>query len=83
MPKVKHSVPKSKVETADFIKFSKVQQDYIREVFRRTNQEFNNAIEAVYEEVGILEEVNKTPDKYILRQDFTGVEVNSKERQKA
>jgi len=73
MLRKKPRVPETKSGDPNFIKFSKVQRDYLREVFRRTQNEFNSALESVYTEVGIMEAVIKNPQGYILSQDFSGI----------
>ncbi|UCD07225.1 MAG: hypothetical protein JSW41_05370 [Candidatus Aenigmatarchaeota archaeon] len=69
-------IPKKKEEKdSKFIPFGKIQKSYLREVFIRTNQEFNHAVDAVYEEMGIQERVNKNPERFKINPDFSGVEI--------
>jgi len=76
MGKKKPKVPKTKFDKDPaFIPFGKIHRNYIREVFIRTNQEFNAAVEAVYEEMGIQGRVSKNPDRYKIRPDFSGVDI--------
>lgn len=75
MKKTKHNPPRK--SKPDFIKFSKVQQGYLNEIRRRQLRELNEAIESVYDELGILEKLQKAPPgTYRLRtEDFSGLDV--------
>jgi hypothetical protein len=58
------------------IEFSKVQQGYLNEILARQRDEFNKAVESVYEELGILEKMLKAPfGTYRLRKDCSGLDV--------
>jgi len=74
MSKTKHNPPRK--PKSNFIKFSKVQKNYITEVRTRQQREFNEALETIYEELGIIEKImNAPPDTYKLKMDLTGLEV--------
>jgi len=75
MGKTKHNPPGKK--KADFIKFGKVQQNYLIEVQTRTLKEFNDALNIVYEELGIVEKLKQAPPgTYKLRlRDLSGLDV--------
>ena len=77
MKRTRHNPPKKKAESG-FLKFSAVQCGYLNEIRRRQLNELNQAIESVYEEMGILERMKAAPDGiYILRQrDLSGVDFN-------
>lgn len=76
MGKTKHNPPGKKSSEPSFIKFAKSQTNYLREVRARQQQEFNNALEIIYEEQGILEKILQAPPgKYIIRKDFSGLDV--------
>lgn len=71
--KTKHNPPQKK---PSFIKFSKVQVSYLNEVQFRQAREWNEALDSVYEELGIREKILQSPPKtYSLRQDFSGLDV--------
>lgn len=80
MSKKKQRVPKTKVKDADFIPLSTVQRNYLNEVLVRTNREFSQAVQSVYDDLGISAKVNKDPEKYILRKGFAGIDVLTKEQ---
>lgn len=76
MTKTKHNPPqKSK---PDFIKFNKVQQNYLMEVRIRQLKEFNEAVNIVFEELGIVDRIRKAPSgTYKLRmQDLSGIDIS-------
>lgn len=74
MSKDKHNPPKK--PKPDFIEFSKIQQDYLNEVRSRQFKEFQEVINTVYEDLGIMGKVlNAPPGTYILRKDCSGVDV--------
>ncbi len=74
MAKTKHNPPKPKTT---FIKFSEVQQSYLNEVRTRQVKEFNEAVDTVCKELGIIEKLKKAPlGMYKLRmQDLSGLDV--------
>jgi len=76
MSKTKHNPPQKR--EPKFIKFSKIQQDYLSEVRNRHFKEFNAALESVYRELGITEKLQESPDgTYQLRlDDLSGLDVN-------
>jgi len=69
---------------SDFIKFSKLQQTYLIEVRSRQVEEFNKAVNIVFEELGIVDEIRKTPSKiYKLKMDdLSGVDILPREPEK-
>lgn len=71
----KHNLPQK--PKSDFIEFSKVQQNYLLEVRNRQLKEFNEAINTVYDELGIMEKILKSsPGTYKLRmQDLSGLDI--------
>ena len=72
--KTRHNSPQ-KLEP-NFIKFSKVQMNYLDEVRSRQFREFSEAVGSVYEELGIAEKMLQAPPgKYKLRMDFSGLDV--------
>jgi hypothetical protein len=75
MSKTKHN-PFGK-KKPNFIEFSKLQQSYLNEVRTRQVKEFNDAIQVVYEELGIMDKVMKAPEgMYKLRvKDLSGLDV--------
>jgi len=74
MPTTKHNPPQKSKH--DFIEFSKVQQGYLNEILSRQRGEFNEALNSVYEELGIVEKILQSPlGKYKLRQDCSGLDV--------
>ena len=74
MRKTRHNPPKK--PDPSFIKFSKVQQKYLNEVLARQRREFNEAVQAVYEELGIMEKIlQASPGKYIMRKDRSGLDI--------
>jgi len=74
MSKTKHNAPRKPKQS--FIKFSKLQRNYLTEVRTRQQREFNEALETIYEELGIIEKMmNAPPNTYKLKMDFTGLEV--------
>lgn len=73
MKKSKHNPPRDK---SNFIKFSETQQGYLNEILRRQRREFNEAVQTVYEELGIMEKIlNAPPGKYRLRPDRSGLDI--------
>ena len=74
MSKTKHNPPKK--PKLNFIKFSKVQRAYINEMIARQQKELSEALGTVYEDLGIAEKILQAPPgTYILRQDFSGLDV--------
>lgn len=74
MSKIKHNPPQKSEPI--FIEFSNVQKGYLTEVINRQRREFNEALESVYEELGIIEKILQAPpDKYKLRKDCSGLDV--------
>ena len=74
MAQTKHNPPKK--PKPSFIKFSKLQQAYLKEVRTRQFKEFQNIIKKIYEDLGIAEKVlNDSLRTYILRKDCSGVDV--------
>ncbi len=73
--KTKHNPPKK--PHPEFIKFSKVQQAYLTEIRNRQLREFNEAVGSVYEELGIMEKILKSPPgTYKLRMaDLSGLDI--------
>lgn len=80
MPKkTKHNTPRK--AKPSFIKFSKVQTSYLNEVRFRQQKEWNEALESVYRELGIVEKILQSlPGTYKLRQDYGGLDVAPKEK---
>lgn len=75
MSKTKHNPPQK--PKPDFIEFSKVQQAYLNEVRGRQVKEFNDAVDTVCKELGIVEKLRKAPSgMYKLRmQDLSGLDI--------
>lgn len=75
--KRKDRMPETKVKSEpNFIRFSKVQRGYLAEVSKRNQRDWNEAIESVYQELGILEKVLQSPPQtYMMRQDLSGLDV--------
>ena len=76
MGKTKHNPPKNPKPNS--IEFGKIQQAYLNEVRNRQLREFNNAVDTVCEELGIVEKLKKTPPgmMYKLRmQDLSGLDI--------
>ena len=72
----KPKVPKTKVKKPNFIRFSKLQKNYLNEILSRQQEKFNEAVGLVYEELGITEKISKAPPgTYNLRQDCSGLDV--------
>lgn len=76
----KHNPPGLKVllgkPESNFIKFSDVQKNYLKEIRNRQLKELNEAITLVYGELGIREKMAQAnPGTYRLRQDFSGLDV--------
>ena len=72
--KTKHNPPRK--PKPSFIKFSKVQRNYLNEIIVRQRREFNEALQLVHEELGITEKISQAPSgTYTLRQDFSGLDV--------
>ena len=85
MEKTKHKKTDTKIEGPNFIRFSKVQQAYLNEIRNRQMREFNEAVELIYEELGIVEKILKAPPgTYKLKiKDCSGVDIfpiDSKEK---
>lgn len=60
----------------NFIRFTKLQKNYLSEVRTRQLNELNEALGIVYEELGIAEKIaGAPPGKYKLRQDLSGLDV--------
>jgi len=77
MPKKEHKKTDTKVKDAKFIKFSEIQAKYLNEVRARTVNEFNTAVDAVCEELGIIEKLKQAPaGMYKLRlDDLSGLDI--------
>lgn len=76
--KTKSKVIKTKVKGPKFIRFSKVQTRYLFEVRTRQLKEWNEALESVYQEIGIIEKILQAQlGTYSLRQDYSGLDVLS------
>lgn len=74
MKKTKHNMPKK--PKSNFIKFSKVQLNYLSEVRFRQRREWNEALESVYQELNIVERIlQSTMGTYVLRQDLSGLDI--------
>lgn len=76
MAKTKHNL--SKKPKSDFIKFSEVQRNYLNEVRNRQVKEFNEAVDTVCEELGIIEKLKQPPlgMMYKLRiSDLSGLDI--------
>jgi len=67
----------TKVKDPKFIRFGKVQVRYLNEVRTRTVNEFNVAVDAVCEELGIAEKIKQAPPgMYKLRMDdLSGLDI--------
>lgn len=69
-------VSETKVKDPNFIRFSKLQRNYLCDVRDRQVKEVNEVMNSIYEELGITEKVSKAlPGTYVLRQDCSGVDV--------
>jgi len=75
MSKTKHNTPRK--PKPNKIKFSKIQQGFLIEVRNRQMIEWNDALESVYQDLGILEKIRQAPPgTYLLRQnDLSGLDV--------
>ena len=74
MGRTNHNPPKE--PKPDFIKFSELQQAYLKEVRTRQFKEFQDIIKKIYEDMGIAEKVlNDSLRTYTLRKDCSGVDV--------
>ena len=74
MAKDKHNPPQK--PKPSFIKFSELQQAYLKEVRTRQFKEFQDIIKKIYEDMGIAEKVlNDSFRTYTLRKDCSGVDV--------
>lgn len=72
--KTKHNPPRKKKPS--FIKFSKVQQSLLNEVQFRQAREWNETLDSVYQELGIVEKILQAPlGTFSLRQDLSGLDV--------
>jgi len=72
--RTKHNPPREK--KTSFIKFSKVQVNYLNEVQFRQAREWNEAMDSVYEELGMREKILQAPrGTYILRPDCSGLDI--------
>lgn len=69
-----------------FVSFNKIQRRFITEVMERTGREINEALTIIYEDLGITEELAKGDCSFILRSDYSGLDVvespKSKEEEK-
>lgn len=72
-----HKKTDTKVKDPNFIRFSEIQTKYLNEVRVRTIKEFNDAVDAVCKELGIVEKLRQAPPgMYKLRiQDLSGLDV--------
>lgn len=61
----------------NFIEFSEIQQNYLLEVRNRQVKEFNEAVDVVCKELGIIEKLRQAPaGTYKLRmQDLSGLDI--------
>jgi len=76
MSKTKHNPPKKKEQ--NFIPFRKPQIGYLKEMQARQLRELNDALDEIYEDLGIKEKIfNAPPGKYRLRKDLSGLDVIS------
>ena len=76
MSEKKPKVLETKVKEPNFIRFSKVQKNYLNEILSRQREKFNEAVDLVYEELGIKEKISKAPPRtYNLRRDCSGLAV--------
>lgn len=74
MKKTKHNPPGK--PKPHFIQFSKVQQGFIGEVVNRQRRELGEALQSVYEELGIIEKVMQSPPgTYRLKEDCSGLDI--------
>jgi len=75
MKKTKHNPPQK--PKPNKIMFSKVQQSFLIEVRNRQMIEWNDALESVYQDLGILEKIRQAPPgTYLLKQnDLSGLDV--------
>lgn len=74
MAKDKHNPPRK--PRPEFVKFSEIQQAYLNEVRIRQFKEFQEVINTVYEDLGIIGKVlNAPPGTYTLRKNCSGVDV--------
>lgn len=74
--KRKDKVPETKSKEPKFIRFSKVQRGFLAEISRRNQRDWNEALESVYDELGIMEKILKSPPgTYNMRQDLSGLDV--------
>jgi len=67
----------TKAKDSKFLRFSKIQVRYLNEVRTRTVKELNDAVDAVCEELGIVEKIKQAPPgMYKLRlDDLSGLDV--------
>lgn len=71
--RTKHSPPQKKTS---FIKFSKLQVNYLNEVQFRQAREWNEALDSVYEALGLREKILQAPrGTYNLRLDCGGLDI--------
>jgi len=76
MGKKKFNIARKKSKDPEFIEFSKLQRGYLTEVRTRQQREFNEVLETIYEELGIVEKILKAPPgTYNLKMDFSGLDV--------
>jgi len=77
MSKTKHNPPRNKKNVnPNFVQFSKVQQGYLAEISRRNQRDWDNALELVYSELGLVERILKSPPgTYTMKQDLSGLDV--------
>jgi len=77
MSKTKQGISKTKIKEPNFIRFSEIQKKYLNEVRSRQVKEFNDAVDAVCKEMGIIEKLKQAPPViYKLRmQDLSGLDI--------
>lgn len=77
MSETKPKVLNTKVPEPKFIRFTELQRKYVTEVRNRVEGELNMALKTVYEELGILEKIEKAPPgMYKVRMsDCSGLDV--------
>ena len=75
MGTTKHNPPQK--PKPNFINFSKVQTGFLLEIRNKQLKEFNEAIQLVYDELGITEKILKAPPgTYKLRMaDLSGLDI--------
>ena len=76
MSEKRSKVLETKIKEPNFIRFSKVQKNYLNEILSRQREKFNEAVDLIYEELGITEKISKAPfGTYNLRKDCSGLDV--------